>query len=1196
MHCKRFKLTAAAMSMIMKKNLFLFCFLASTFLSLWADITFESDDALLSVGFGATFNYNPPFPAQQSQGTIEHLINAPFDGSSGFNCVNFNIKQDYQTFGRLVNGTYTPAAGNPSLPSANTTTIALHDYGYLYGTNNFTVYDLTVATSNNLLSGSFNFTRPLSLGNNVGLTCALTTPLNQNIVLDGGTLTVTTDLVCASNVSITGTGTVTTLDASGNTHAFTFGRYYNIPLSGNIVWRDCAGMRLQSSISLSGDWVFDGVCCLDGGGSTIDLSAGGSISVNYGSSLLLKNVVIKGLTNANFLLLTHAEEADGIVLLDRVTLCLAEALDMSAGRITVVGDSMFVLGNYNWTIHATAVLTVDRATLSLNVLSNDTIAYSSTLLVPTPIFVDRVKNTDNIAANITAGNLVFSGGGVIAEVSQVLVAGSIGGGGAPIILTQTNILSPSDSIVFSSSQDVDGGGSRITFANPGTPQFTVAAGQTVTLRNIELYGITNTTFSLGEGAVISIGENVIFSLAEDVVWSHGVIEFDAPEHTLIIKSDGPQHTFTLQSAPTGESYVTHLNLQGGTIVLQNVVFTGLRHVAHESVIVDGESYPGVIALNGYARVNIAEESVDHIFTVKNLDNCILLCAATNTFTGRITFDDTAHSSLSFGSILQSTSSNSYQPPIITFTGDSVINVSSVSGSAYCVFDMPSVSIINTTETSFNFGNNGVIVGSRIDVSGSSIRQTSARALVNPGTQFSSTLTRGAIAFSEGLISAMTVRSLYFPGEISSLPDSSVVPVVHYESAIPLTLMCGNVNLREQLERKYSNFSISPDYLLNLTFCDGVQVQASDAPVTLKGDGTFTGSDVINVIGGTQQKPNKIVITDDITFNGYIMFQEGAALCIECAPSSSPITITFGDTSGISFGGNSTLMFTGAGTVLFADGYQMAFNGGDTLIIGKDMQWSLSNQNIYLAGLGSVQCQDGGLITLEHGSEMVCGASYSQIVANSFGDAGTYGVVLRAKTGGGVRVGEVIAVGEQASRLSFIGNSSLNFSQGGRMIIAQNGICECNALGGVAKYGVMESIDFSNGGALYIGQNGNLLINNNAGEAGITLLLDGASVSGTGMVGVIGSSFIGQVQSNLFSADDLSAVDTVSLLTQTVNSLVVSTAYYNTQGQLVLRTLNGALVNLGLNKVITGDTETGLVSGYNALNGRRFTYDANGVLQ
>ncbi len=1200
MHCRRFTLMCLNVSEIMKKNFFSVCLLVSVFLPLQADIAFESDDATLSVGFGATFNYNPPFPVGLDKGAIEHLINAPFEGAAGFNCVNFNVKQGYQTFGRIVNGTYVPAVGNPSFPSSNATTIALRDGGALYGTNNFMIYNLTVATSNNLLSGSFNFMRPLAFGHNIGLTCALTNPLNQNIALDGGTLTVISDLVCASNVSITGTGTVTTLDSDGLTHAFVFGGYYNIPLSGDITWQDCSNMQLKSSILLNGDWVFSGTCCLDGNGSTIDLSSGGSISVEHGSSLLLKNVVIKGLSNDNFVLLAHSGSADGEVLLDKVTLCLSEELTTSVGHINVIGDSIFVLGNYDWTVNSSAVLTVDGATLSLNVLSNDATAYNSTLLVPHPIFIERVKSTSNIAANITAGNLVFSGGGVIAEVSQVLVAGSVGGGGAPVILTHTNVLSPNDSIVFSSSQDIDGGGSRITFANPGTPQFTVAAGQTVTLRNIELYGITNTTFSLGDGAVISIGENVIFSLAEDIVWSNGAIEFNSPDKILIIKSDGPQHSWTFESAPTNDSlpytYATHLNLHGGTVLLQNVAFGGLRHIIHDSVAIDGDVYPGVVALNGCARVDVAENSVDHIFTVKNLDNYMLLSSGINTFTGSITFDSAAHSSLTFGSILQSNSSNAYQVPVVSFLGDRVIDVSSSNGSAYCIFDMPSVVISNSAENSFILGNNGVFAGNRIDVAGRSICQTSARALVNPGSQISSALASGAIVFSDDLISSMITRSLSFPGDISSMPDESIVPVVHYESAIPLTLMCGNVSLKEQLERKYTNFSVSPDYQLNLALHDGVQVHAADLPIVFKGDGTFTRSDVINVIGGTQEKPNKIVVTEDITFNGYLMFEEGAALCIECAPSSSPVVIRFGDTSGISFGGNSTLMFTGAGTVLFADGYQMVFNGGDTLIIGRDMQWSLSSQNIYLAGLGSVQCQDGGLITLEHGSEMICGASYSQIVANAFGDAGTYGVVLRAKTGGGVRIGEVLAVGEQASRLSFIGNSSLNFSHGGRLIIAQNGVCECNALAGVAKYGIMEKVDFSNGGALYIGQNGNLLINSNAGEQGITLLLDGASVSGTGMVGVVGSSFKGQVQSNLFSADELTAVDMVGLLTQTVSSLVSSTAYYNMEGHLMIRTLNGALVNLGLNKVITGDTETGLVSGYNALNGRRFTYDANGVLQ
>jgi len=236
----------------------------------------------------------------------------------------------------------------------------------------------------------------------------------------------------------------------------------------------------------------------------------------------------------------------------------------------------------------------------------------------------------------------------------------------------------------------------------------------------------------------------------------------------------------------------------------------------------------------------------------------------------------------------------------------------------------------------------------------------------------------------------------------------------------------------------------------------------------------------------------------------------------------------------------------------------------------------------------LQCQDGGLIAIENGSEIRCGLRTDDVIT------------LRAKNGGIFRVGDVLDLRDDgpSSYLSLTGCfSSLNCSQGGRLIIADRGICECNAYHGSTSALLLSAIDFSNGGSLYIAADGLLNIaSNSGGGSGIALYLHGAAISGTGLVGVVGSAFRGKIQQNLVSQEDLTAREIVQCLVQTKTNLLVSTAYIDQNGQMSIRTKNGVLITLNAYQVVTSDNADGVILGYNSITGKRFSYDADGVLR
>ncbi|MEI7580664.1 MAG: hypothetical protein WCJ17_02595, partial [bacterium] len=174
--------------------------------------------------------------------------------------------------------------------------------------------------------------------------------------------------------------------------------------------------------------------------------------------------------------------------------------------------------------------------------------------------------------------------------------------------------------------------------------------------------------------------------------------------------------------------------------------------------------------------------------------------------------------------------------------------------------------------------------------------------------------------------------------------------------------------------------------------------------------------------------------------------------------------------------------------------------------------------------------------------------------------------------------------------------SLDCSQGGSLFIASNGICEGNLYRSALRTGILSSVDFSAGGSLYIAENGLLNVFGNLGGLGIGLSLYGATVRGAGFVGLAGTEFRGNLQPNVGTAASVTATEFVRSLVQ-MNTALYEATVFTVGTQTKLRTKNGNLIDLSQNQVIVSDTEsTGIVSGYNGRTGRRFSYNADGVLR
>ena len=287
------------------------------------------------------------------------------------------------------------------------------------------------------------------------------------------------------------------------------------------VFNNALNFELQGKLPLSGDWTFSGTNVLDGKGATFDLRLGGTITIASGARLVLRDVLLKGVTETNLIF----TDATSVLELDRSQLDLATSMTTDEGKIEVTGDSTIVMKDKDWTISDNGKLTVDASILSLNVLGTDDEAQPGTIKAPLAVYKERVKQTAAIASNITNGTLALNNGGVIAEIGERLDEELLGGGveGA-LVLDKSTLMSPDDVIRISANATIDGKGSRILFARPGNAQLIIDPGVELTLKNVELHGLIDSTMFLGTGAKLNIGEGVIFSLADDVTWDNEAIK------------------------------------------------------------------------------------------------------------------------------------------------------------------------------------------------------------------------------------------------------------------------------------------------------------------------------------------------------------------------------------------------------------------------------------------------------------------------------------------------------------------------------------------------------------------------------------------------------------------------------------------------------------------------------------------------
>jgi hypothetical protein len=112
-------------------------------------------------------------------------------------------------------------------------------------------------------------------------------------------------------------------------------------------------IELQSRVILEDTWTFSAESTLDGGGTFLEISDGGGIVVEEGSSLLLENVVLREISDNNLRCLDSA----ATLSFQNVTLILDGDYSFTVGSLEVI-DNLHIKGKYVFAYQSAQTSTV----------------------------------------------------------------------------------------------------------------------------------------------------------------------------------------------------------------------------------------------------------------------------------------------------------------------------------------------------------------------------------------------------------------------------------------------------------------------------------------------------------------------------------------------------------------------------------------------------------------------------------------------------------------------------------------------------------------------------------------------------------------------------------------------------------------------------------------------------------------------
>lgn len=301
---------------------------------------------------------------------------------------------------------------------------------HLEGDGGVIQQQIIVSGTGNIIEGSFVLQSDIVVqDSSTTLSVAVQSALNKNILMQGGALYLNDDILFADSASITGSGEI-----YSNGYRIVIGCHCYAGTS-TLQFVDDASIYLNGDVEFLGSWNMSGTCSINGQGHVLDLSHGGTLTIDANSTLILENIKLYGVHSGNIVLTNDTSTLQ----IDTVKCIQDGNYTFDKGSILFIGNSDFC-GTYTFSYESS-----QTSTIAIN--SQWTISNDMTLKIGRKMAADSVEplafvdgtsslkcdeSTVLIAdygAQFTKGRLIFAGESTLDIMGTTTSTGMISGNG-----------------------------------------------------------------------------------------------------------------------------------------------------------------------------------------------------------------------------------------------------------------------------------------------------------------------------------------------------------------------------------------------------------------------------------------------------------------------------------------------------------------------------------------------------------------------------------------------------------------------------------------------------------------------------------------------------------------------------------------------------------------------------------------------
>jgi len=464
--------------------------------SVGCSITFGSKDAGIIVANGAEFNVGDSL-------NVSGLFKREFGGVISGNGSNSRVFFNNGEFFDEDTSIYLTADYAPT-----TTKLFLTGGKWIKADDGIIHMPIEVSGIGNNMDGNAGITYATTLqDSSAALTLGMKNALNNNVVLNGGSVTLSDHVGFVSSYFLQGPGNV-----YGNGYSLKSGSAA-LSASTSLHWHDKSTISLNNTLALTGTWTCDGAVSLNGDGNIIDVS-NGSFVLNDGASLRLSNAEVKGVGANSFIF----GSANTSVVLENVRMTLDEAVTLTQGGMKVSANSTFILKENELSFDGSSTLSVD----------------GSTLFYDTATFEFNEQNSENI---------ILLNGGEIKDINNPFSVSALDMT-QTATLTANYILDPQSKVtVTGGNVGLDFAGHIVTFANVTSTLFRVNSNTNARTYNTVFKDFSPQSVSVDSTSTLVFDDNTIINLGKDesltfTMTFAGSTVFDGNGHVLDLLNKG----------------------------------------------------------------------------------------------------------------------------------------------------------------------------------------------------------------------------------------------------------------------------------------------------------------------------------------------------------------------------------------------------------------------------------------------------------------------------------------------------------------------------------------------------------------------------------------------------------------------------------------------------------------------------------